>query len=140
MKKLTATWDMKLQKKDKRCKELRERARSEKGRKEGVFYVDENDILWIQFPGKKKRRPCVVVPQALKAFILRRHHGLPFSGHPGRNKTYANLRERYWWQEMSMDDGLRLEYMLNAFCTHTEDFDEGPSAFIAKRKAEFKGR
>ncbi len=42
-------------------------------------------------------------------------------------------------QEMSLDDGLRLEYMLNAFCTHTEDFDEGTSAFIGKRKAEFKG-
>ncbi len=42
--------------------------------------------------------------------------------------------------EMPLDDGLRLEYMLNAYCTHTADFDEGTSAFIAKRKPEFKGR
>ena len=51
-----------------------------------------------------------------------------------RAAKQAMLRGR----EMPLDDGLRLEYMLNASCTHTADFDEGTSAFIAKRKPEFK--
>ena len=43
-------------------------------------------------------------------------------------------------QEMSLDDGLRLEYMLNAYCTQTEDFDEGTRAFVEKRKPTYKAR
>ena len=42
--------------------------------------------------------------------------------------------------EMPLEDGLRLEYMLNAYCTTTEDFTEGTTAFVEKRKPVYKGK
>jgi hypothetical protein len=40
--------------------------------------------------------PCIVVPESLKAFVLRRHHGIPISGHFGRRRVILAMRERYW--------------------------------------------
>ena len=42
--------------------------------------------------------------------------------------------------EMSVDDGLALESNLFGLLAATEDMREGISAFLEKRKAEFKGR
>lgn len=41
---------------------------------------------------------------------------------------------------MSLDDGLRLEDTLEDSLFETEDFVEGTSAFVEKRKASFKGK
>jgi hypothetical protein len=47
--------------------------------------------------------PCIVVPKSLKAFVLRRHHGIPISGHLGRRRVILAIRERYWWKGMHRD-------------------------------------
>lgn len=41
---------------------------------------------------------------------------------------------------MTLDDGLRLENALEAYLVNTADFTEGTTAFVEKRKAEFKGK
>ena len=41
--------------------------------------------------------------------------------------------------EMSLEDGLRLEYALNSYLTHTQDHAEGQKAFVEKRKPNYKG-
>jgi enoyl-CoA hydratase len=42
--------------------------------------------------------------------------------------------------KLGLDDGLKVEENLFAFACGTEDKNEGTSAFLEKRKAEFKGR
>lgn len=42
--------------------------------------------------------------------------------------------------ELSLEDGLRLEAMLEDFLMTTEDMDEGTKAFVEKRKPAFKGK
>ena len=73
------------------------------------FSLHEDGSLWLtqthrtHSVGKPLRTEVVVVPDSLKAFILRRHHGLPMSGHAGSSKTLRKLRERYWWKHMARD-------------------------------------
>ena len=52
---------------------------------------------------KKSGKPKIVVPESLKAFILGMHHGLPLTGHPGRNRTLNLIRKRYWWKGLNGD-------------------------------------
>ena len=47
--------------------------------------------------------PRRVVPRCLRMFILRRHHGLPLSGHAGRTRVYAAISARFWWKGMYAD-------------------------------------
>ncbi len=42
--------------------------------------------------------------------------------------------------DLSVAEGLKLEAALFSLCTATEDFKEGTSAFLEKRKPEFKGK
>jgi len=42
--------------------------------------------------------------------------------------------------DMSLDDGLRLENSLNAYLMGTDDFTEGTTAFVEKRKPVFKAK
>ena len=41
--------------------------------------------------------------------------------------------------EMPLQDGVRLEYMLNSYVTGTKDFTEGTTAFVEKRKPVYTG-
>jgi len=41
---------------------------------------------------------------------------------------------------MSLEDGLRLENSLGAYIMETEDFTEGTTAFVEKRKPDYKAK
>ncbi len=41
---------------------------------------------------------------------------------------------------MTLEDGLKLENALEAYVTHTEDFTEGTTAFVEKRKPVYKAK
>jgi hypothetical protein len=65
-----------------------------------IFIINNEALLCHRANGGP---PCVVVPEALKAFILRNHHGVPFVGHCGANKVLGHMRKRYWWRGMARD-------------------------------------
>lgn len=45
----------------------------------------------------------VLVPKCLRAFVLRRYHGLPVSGHLGKRRTFINIARGYYWHGMRRD-------------------------------------
>jgi hypothetical protein len=42
--------------------------------------------------------------------------------------------------EMSLEDGLRLEYASNSYLTQTEGHEKGKEAFVEKKKPVYKGK
>jgi hypothetical protein len=64
------------------------------------FVMNSNAILCHRTSGGP---PCIVVPESLKAFVLRHQHGIPLSGHKGRRKVIHYIRIRYWWKGMNRD-------------------------------------
>jgi transposase InsO family protein len=43
----------------------------------------------------------VVVPDTLKAFVLHLHHNMLLTGHQGRERTTAVMKQRFWWKGMN---------------------------------------
>ena len=71
------------------------------------YYLDSDGLLChIWFPGNHRvptPKSQLVIPAALRHEVLLQVHDIPFSGHLGVNKTYAKLRDRYYWPKMYMD-------------------------------------
>ena len=69
---------------------------------ESVTYLrDANGLLCRKPIGKEKLQ--IVVPLSLRAFILRRHHGLPVSGHLGQKRVLQHIEYSYYWPKMKLD-------------------------------------
>ena len=68
-----------------------------------TFFELCDDLLYVRAQPAKGLQRRLVVPMSLRAFVLRRHHGLPISGHPGRTKVLKRISTRFWWQGMSRD-------------------------------------
>ncbi|KAL9253722.1 Transposon Tf2-9 polyprotein-like protein [Drosera capensis] len=61
------------------------------------FIVHEDGSL--RFQG----RLCVPNNEELKRKILEEAHQTPYSAHPGGNKLYQDLRQRFWWSNMKCE-------------------------------------
>jgi len=102
-----AAWNqselLKLQHSDAICSPIMARIRDGTATKDDErFLLSDEGILKIRTHGPDDSI-CIVVPESLRAFILRRHHGLPISGHCGVKKVLAKLRARFWWRHLARD-------------------------------------
>ena len=107
-----------LQRQDEECKAILASPRapsSRRGRAAGSadekFSIIDGVLHYLPSPVPQKRGrgrgdytlPRRVVPRSLRMFVLRRHHGLPLSGHAGRTRVYAAISARFWWKGMYRD-------------------------------------
>jgi hypothetical protein len=93
-----------LQDKDEYCQAAAKHIMSPEEATEGRIYRDTTRCGLLTRRRLDPGRPDqVLVPDSLKAFILRRYHGLPITGHTGRHKTYEQLTTRYYWPGMTKD-------------------------------------
>jgi hypothetical protein len=61
------------------------------------FSIDDNDVLWF-----KNQLVVPKVPE-LRQLILDEAHNARFSIHPGSNKMYQDLKQRFWWTKMKIE-------------------------------------
>ena len=57
-------------------------------------------LLYYQQPDSE---PKLVISTIDKFMILKRYHDSYIAGHPGINKTYQKIKEKYYWRGMSTD-------------------------------------
>ena len=104
-------WNMaefrKLQQEDTICQAI-SKMQASKEEHNPQFHVDPAGTLWKVYHANDhnrwtKDRHALVIPQSLKAFILRSHHGLPLVGHPGLTKVKKAMAFKYWWNGMKDD-------------------------------------
>ena len=66
-------------------------------------YFRQENGLWVRKTTKVGALDQVLVPVTLRAFICRRYHGVPVSGHLGRRRSYDQIRRSYYWPGMYKD-------------------------------------
>jgi len=82
------------QKQDKSMAHIRE-GLDEK--KRACFTLDDQGVLWF--------KNCLVVPKdmELRKKILDKAHTSMFTMHPGSNKMYQDLKQKFWWTRMKRE-------------------------------------
>ncbi|WVZ70589.1 hypothetical protein U9M48_019244 [Paspalum notatum var. saurae] len=82
------------QKKDKGMAHIREGIDE---KKKACFKLDEEGVLWF------KNRLVVPKDMELKKKILDEAHTSMFTMHPGSNKMYQDLKQKFWWTRMKQE-------------------------------------
>jgi hypothetical protein len=73
---------------------IKEKVRSGK---QTDFSINDTDVLWF------KNRLVVPKVSELRHLILDEAHKTRFSIHPGGNKMYQDLKQRFWWTKMKIE-------------------------------------
>ncbi|WVZ97053.1 hypothetical protein U9M48_042617, partial [Paspalum notatum var. saurae] len=68
-------------------------------KKKACFKLDEEGVLWF------KKRLVVPKDMELRKKILDEAHTSMFTMHPGSNKTYQDLKQKFWWTRMKREIG-----------------------------------
>ena len=94
-----------LQQTDSWCQRQQQRAVGADTATAGDIYVRGDGLLMKKAPTSTAQPGVdrVLVPSRLKAFLLRRYHGLPISGHLGWRRTLRHIATAYFWDGMSKD-------------------------------------
>ncbi|WVZ84710.1 hypothetical protein U9M48_031705 [Paspalum notatum var. saurae] len=82
------------QKQDKGMAHIREEIND---KKKACFKLDEEGVLWF------KNRLVVPKDMELRKKILDEAHTSMFTLHPGNNKMYQDLKQKFWWTRMKRE-------------------------------------
>ncbi|WVZ51732.1 hypothetical protein U9M48_002847 [Paspalum notatum var. saurae] len=92
------------QKQDKGISHIRDEIND---KKKACFKLDEEGVLWFQ------NRLVVPKDMELRKKILDEAHTSMFTLHPGSNKMYQDLKQRFWWTHMKREIA---KYCLSVMC------------------------
>ncbi|WVZ52306.1 LOW QUALITY PROTEIN: hypothetical protein U9M48_003379 [Paspalum notatum var. saurae] len=82
------------QKQDKGMSHIRDEIND---KKKACFKLDEEGVLWF------KNRLVVPKDMELRKKILDEAHNSMFTLHPGSNKMYQDLKQKFWWTRMKRE-------------------------------------
>jgi transposase InsO family protein len=68
----------------------------------GLSFTVEGDGL-ILMKHQPEDRGKVVVPESLRAYVLKMHHNIQLAGHQGKNRTLKQVMETFYWPGMKSD-------------------------------------
>ncbi|WVZ80626.1 hypothetical protein U9M48_028085 [Paspalum notatum var. saurae] len=83
-----------VQKQDKGMSHIRDEIND---KKKACFKLDEEGVLWF------KNRLVVPKNMELRKKILDEAHTSMFTMHPGNNKMYQDLKQKFWWTRMKRE-------------------------------------
>ncbi len=78
----------------------------------------QDDVLCRIVTISKDVVPQLVIPVALVDVVLRLLHATPSGGHPGRDRTLATARSKYYWRTMRIDVEKHISHCLS--CAQTK--------------------
>ncbi len=67
------------------------------------FFLSQDRVLCRYWPQKPVPVEQLVIPEKLVSQVLSLIHDIPIAGHPGREKTLAAARKRYYWPTLRID-------------------------------------
>jgi hypothetical protein len=67
------------------------------GHKRPHFLSFSNGLWWVQ------ERICIPASPPLRLKVISMFHDPTFVGHPGREKTYEQVRRHFWWRNMEAE-------------------------------------
>ncbi len=92
------------------------------------FFLSQDGALcryWAQKPVPIEQ---FVIPEKLVPKVLRLVHDVPISGHPGRDKTLALARKRYYWPTLRIDVESHVAHRVT--CTQHKGVVKGPAPLL----------
>ena len=92
-------------------------------------------ILYYAWSDCKDRGSCLVVPDSLKHKVLYYCHDAKESGHLGQTKTFARLKDKFYWYGMTKDTILYVQQC--AVCNRTKKLSVTPKSPLQKFHAGF---
>lgn len=92
----------KEQKKDQEIRTIYNSLRSDETNKryKNRFQIIDNVVY---YKASKHDKPVLVVPRHLRQLVLKSHHDNDLAAHVGRDKTFENIRTRFYWSGFYSD-------------------------------------
>lgn len=76
-----------------------QRMRDPKTQGKGIIFITEPDGLLLM-KHKEEDIGRIVVPESLRAYILRMHHNVQLAGHQGYRRVLEQIRDQFYWPGM----------------------------------------
>ncbi len=92
------------------------------------FFLSHDETLcryWAQKPVPIEQ---FVIPEKLVPTVLRLVHDVPISGRPGRDKTLAIIRKRYYWPKLRIDVESHVARCIT--CAQHKGVVKGPASIL----------